>query len=287
MAVYKRSYRGYTGGLTPRWSRFLILTRYASRGVFRSRFVTALFVLCFFFPVVMIAGLYLNHNARVLSLLKMNRTQLWEVNGAFFMMFMGIQSGMAFIMTAFIGPNMIAPDLANNGLPLYFCRPLSRTEYVLGRGCSIVSLLSWITWVPGLVLFFIECTLSGFSWAWEHWNYAAGIVVGSMLWIVVLTLMALALSAWVRWRIVAGGLLLGVMGFSSGLAAAVNAIVRTKAGFYFDPAALVTAVYSHFFDVDAQMSDIPTGNAFVALAVICAFCIFLLSRKVRAFEVVR
>jgi ABC-2 type transport system permease protein len=287
MAVYKRSYRGYTGNLTPRWSRFLILKRYASRSVFRSRFVTALFVICFFFPVVMIAGLYLNHNAHVLSLLKMNRSQLWEVNGAFFMTFMGFQSAMAFIMTAFIGPGMIAPDLANNALPLYFCRPVSRTEYVLGRGFSIVSLLSWITWVPGLVLFFIEATLSGFSWAWQHWNYAVGIVFGSMLWILVLTLMALALSAWVRWRIVAGGLLLGVMGFTSGFAAAVNQIVRTKAGFYLDPAALVTAVYSHFFDVTSLQSDIPTGNALLALAAICGFCIFLLSRKVRAFEVVR
>ena len=52
MAVYKRSYRGYTGELTPRWSRFLILMRYASRGIFRSRMVTALFVICFFYPLV-------------------------------------------------------------------------------------------------------------------------------------------------------------------------------------------------------------------------------------------
>ena len=29
MAVYKRSYRAYSGRLTPAWSRFFVLTRYA------------------------------------------------------------------------------------------------------------------------------------------------------------------------------------------------------------------------------------------------------------------
>jgi ABC-2 type transport system permease protein len=286
MAVYKRSYRGYTGALTPRWSRFLILKRYASRGIFRSRMITALFVMCFFFPLIMIAGLYLNHNAHVLSLLKLDRGKFWDINGDFFMLFMGVQSAMAFIMTAFVGPNMIAPDLANNALPLYFCRPLSRTEYVLGRGCAIVALLSWITWVPGLALFGIECSLSGFSWGWQHLNFAAGIFLGSMLWITVLALLALALSAWVRWRIVAGGLLLGVMFLTSGFAAALEKVVDTQAGFYLDPAALVTAVYSNFFDVGNHI-QISTVRALIALAGICAFCVFLLSRKVRAFEVVR
>jgi ABC-2 type transport system permease protein len=286
VAVYKRSYRGYSGELTPRWSRFLILMRYASRGIFRSRAVTALFVICFFYPLINVAGLYLNHNAHVLSLMKLSRTHLFDIDGEFFMLFMGIQSSLAFILTAFVGPGTIAPDLANNALPLYFCRPLSRAEYLLGRGCSIVMLLSWITWVPGLVLFVVESTLSGAGWAWQHSRYAAGILVGSLMWIVFLALLALALSAWVRWRVVAGGLLLAVMGFSSGFAAAVNAIVRTKAGFYIDPAALVTSLYAGFFDIDTHI-DVPAGGAVLALLAMCAFCIYLLTRKVRAFEVVR
>lgn len=286
MAVYKRSYRGYTGGLTPRWSRFLILSRYASRGIFRSRMITALFVLCFFFPLVMVAGLYLNHNARVLSLLKLDSSRFWNINGEFFLMFMGVQSALAFIMTAFIGPNTIAPDLSNNALPLYFCRPLSRAEYVLGRGFAIVKLLSWITWVPGLILFAIECSLSGLSWGWEHWNYAAGVLLGSLLWIVFLALLALAISAWVRWRIVAGAMLLAVMFLSSGFGAAWNGILRTNSGSYINPALMATSVYANLFGVEIH-NGVTTGGSLIGLSVISAFCIYLLSRKVRAFEVVR
>lgn len=286
MAVYKRSYRGYTGPLTPRWSRFLILSRYAARGIFRSRIITGLFVISFFYPLVMIAGMYLNHSARVLSALKFHGDHLMDVNGSFFMILMSVQGSMAFLITAFIGPNMIAPDLANNALPLYFCRPLSRAEYILGRGAVILFLLSFVTWVPGLLIFAIESSLSGGSWAVEHWKFAAGVLVGSSLWITILALLALALSAWVRWKVIAGALLLGVMFFSSGFAAALNGVGRTSVGSYLDPAVLVATVYGRFFGVSVK-EDIPMAGALAALAVICAFCLFLLSRKVRAFEVVR
>jgi ABC-2 type transport system permease protein len=286
MAVYKRSYRAYEGGLTPRWSRFLILTRYAAKGVFQSRIMTGLFVISFFYPLFMIGALYLNHNTRVLSLLKINSDQLMNVNGMFFFVLMSVQASFAFLMTAFIGPGTIAPDLANNALPLYFCRPLSRTEYVLGRACVIFSILSFITWIPGLVIFGVESNLSGAKWAWEHRNFAFGIVVGSWLWLLVLTLLALAISAWVRWRLVAGALLLAVMFASSGFAAAINEVLRIHTGFYLDPANLVAAVWANFFDIPIH-TDISPFGACIAIGVICALCVLLLSRKVRAFEVVR
>jgi ABC-2 type transport system permease protein len=286
MAVYKRSYSSYAGRLTPRWSRFLILTRYSARGVFQSRIITGLFVLCFVFPLIMIAGLYLNHNARLLSMLRIHSDHVMSIDGTYFMTLMGVQGSLAFLITAFIGPGLISPDLANNALPLYFCRPLSRAEYVLGRACVILFLLSFVTWIPGLAIFGVEASLSGFTWAWDHARFAGGILLGSVLWISILTLLALALSAWVRWKVVAGGLLLGVMFATTGFAAAIKAVLKTSAGFYLDPAALVAVIYANFFDIPKE-SGIGTPGACLALIAIGAFCIFLLARKIRAFQVVR
>lgn len=288
MAVYKRSYRAYEGALRPRWSRLLILTRYAARGIFNSRITTILFVISFFYPLVLIALLYLNHNARVLSLLQIGPRagKLFSVNGGFFMAFMSAQSALAFLLTALIGPNLISPDLTNGALPLYFCRPLSRAEYVVGRACVILYLLSLITWVPGLILFGIETSLSGATWGWEHINYALGVFIGSWLWIGFLALLALALSAWVRWKLLAGALLLGVMFVSSGLTAAIDVILRTTAGAYLNPAMLAGTVAARFFDLNVPPEPSP-GRAVIALAAMCAFCVYLLQKKVRAVEVVR
>ncbi len=286
MAVYKRSYSSYAGKLTPRWSRFLILTRYSAQALFQSRVITWIFLLTLIFPVLVIASLYLNHNARLLSLLKFRSDHLMIIDGRLFMLLMSIQGSCAFLMTAFVGPGLVAPDLTNNALPLYFCRPLSRTEYVLGRACVILFLLSFVTWIPGLIVFGVETSLSGGAWGWDNRQYAAGILVGSWLWISVLTLLALALSAWVRWKVVAGGLLLGVMFATTGFAGAIEVILRSNAGFYFDPAALVAVIYARFFEVPVH-TDISTSGACIAIVLICAFCVWLLSRKIRAFQVVR
>ncbi|HEY6392068.1 MAG TPA: hypothetical protein VIX89_12365 [Bryobacteraceae bacterium] len=286
MAVYKRSYRAYSGRLTPEWSRFYILTRYALGNLFRSKFLTAAFVMCFFGPLVCMVGIYLNHNASVLSLLHTRANQIINVNGNFFLGFLGMQGGLAFFLTAFIGPNTIAPDLANGALPLYFCRSFSRAEYVLGKLCALFYLLSLITWVPGLILFGVESNLSGVTWMWENRSLGIGIFVGSVIWILMISLIAMALSAWVKWRIAAGALVLGVMFFLSGFGAAINGVLRSNIGHYITPGSLITVVCANLFGVEPPI-DISVWSAWVGLLVMCGICLLLLSRKVRAFEVVR
>src|SRR5215472_18548585 len=102
MAVHKRSYRGYAGDITPLWSRFLIVTRYAFRNAFSSKLLTAYFVLCFIFPVGCGVAVYLDHNLRFLAMF--HEQELFAVDGDFFLMLLGVQGGLAFILTALIGP---------------------------------------------------------------------------------------------------------------------------------------------------------------------------------------
>lgn len=287
MAVYKRSYRSYAGPLTPAWSRFLILTRYASRGIFRSKFITALFVLCFFYPLGCALAMYLSHNASILSLLRMRPgDSLLTVNGKFFLIFLGVQGTLAFFLNAFIGPGLISPDLANNALPLYFCRPFSRAEYILGKLCVTARLFSSITWIPGLILFAIEGSLSGRHWMWENIGLATGVFLGSWIWILLISLIALALSAWVKWRILAGALILGIIFLGAGFGKAINTVLRDGSiGYFIDPGSLVARVWAGLFGVDSAV-DLSVSSAWMGLIAICLLCLLLLARKVRAYEVI-
>ena len=67
MAIYRRNYKPYAGALTPAWSRCFVLFRYSRRNLFRSKFLTALFVVCFFYPVVCLLLIYLAHSASFLA----------------------------------------------------------------------------------------------------------------------------------------------------------------------------------------------------------------------------
>jgi len=285
MAIYRRNYKPYSGTTTPEWSRFLVLFRYSRRNLFRSKFMTAFFVICFFYPVVCLAVIYLAHSASFLAQLGVPGGVL-SIDNRFFYAFMSVQGVFAFLLTAFAGPGLISPDLANGALPLYFCRPFSRAEYVLGKSSVLTILLSQITWVPGLVLFTVQASLAGASWTWTNLWMAGSLVLSSLLWIAILSLLAMALSAWVKWRIVAGALLLAVMFFGAGFAQAVNAVLRTESGHFFNLAYLMGTVWNSLFQVDATHA-IPVPQAWIALLLYCAICLALLMRKVRAYEVVQ
>ncbi len=285
MAVYRRSYKPYTGALTATWTRWLVLFRYARRNLFRSKLQTVLFTICFFYPLLCLAFIYLAHNAGFLAQLGVAQGMI-SIDNTFFFHFLSVQGVLAFLLTAFVGPGLISPDLANGALPLYFCRPFSRAEYLLGKGSVLGITLSEITWVPGLVLFAIQAGFAGPRWTWNNLWIGGSLVLGSVIWIAILSLLAMALSAWVKWRIVAGALLLGVMFFGAGFGEAINAVLRTNSGFFMNIGMLMGTVWNALFRVEPDHA-ISVGAAWIALLVYCAICVALLVRKVRAYEVVR
>ncbi len=285
MAVYRRNYKPYSGRLTPAWSRCLVLFRYSRRNLFRSKFLTGLFVVCFFYPLTCLLMIYLAYSASFLQQIGVPAGVL-TIDNKFFFHFISVQGGFAFLLTAFAGPGLISPDLANGALPLYFCRPFSRAEYVLGKSSVLAILLSQITWVPGLILFAMQASLAGASWTWSNLWIAGSLIVSSLIWIAILSLLAMALSAWVKWRIVAGALLLGVFFFGAGFAQAINGVLRIESGHFFDIVYLMGTVWNGLFQVDAEHA-IPVAQAWMALLTYCGICLWLLMRKVRAYEVIR
>ena len=286
MAVYRRSYASYSGTLTPAWSRWLVLFRYARKSLFRSKFQTAFFVFCFFYPLLCLLCIYLVHNLAFLEKFIVTGNQLLRIDNKFFFYFVSVQGVLAFLLTAFTGPGLISPDIANGALPLYFCRPFSRAEYVLGKSSVLLILLSQITWIPGLVLFGVQASLAGSRWAWDNLWIAGSIVLSFWIWLAILSLLAMALSAWVKWRIVARALLLAVLFFGAGFAQAINAVMRTQAGYLLDISSLMSVVWNELFRTGSEPL-ISVTRAWIALLAYCGICLVLLVRKVRAYEVVK
>ncbi|HEX8178421.1 MAG TPA: hypothetical protein VF525_02650 [Pyrinomonadaceae bacterium] len=306
MAVFENSYARYEGRLTPEWSRFLVLPRYALRDVFGSKFLTAIFCLCFIYPLVAAIVIYLHHNTNAIALMKINVRELLPIDASFFQFFIEVQGWLAFILAVLVGPVLVSRDLANNGLPLYLCRPFSRAEYVLGKMMVLIVLLSLVTWVPGLLLFLLQAYLEGARWIVSNLRLAGAIFVGSMTWIVLLALLALAISAWVRWRVVASGALLGLFFIPSAIGEMVNSLFLTRLGNLISPAALIRNIWRGLFGTfmrevgnfnvedawgrrfaDVVLREPPLWASWLVVALICLVCLLLLARKVRAYEVIR
>src|SRR5687768_781784 len=224
MAVYKRGYRRYTGPLTGAWTRFMVLPRYAWRRLYQQRLVLLLTMAAFIWPILCAGFVYLANRAELLQGLDKDFRTFIQVNGNFFAVFMYVQGGIAVFLAALAGPGLLAPDLANNALPLYFSRALTRWSYALARLTVIVGTFSVVTWIPGLLLFGFQGALAGSWWMFANWTLGAGVVAGFLLWLLVLSLVAMASSAYVKWRIVAGAITLAVFFILSGVAAMIDEI---------------------------------------------------------------
>ena len=126
--------------------------------------------------------------------------------------------------------------------------PFSRAEYVLGKMSVLVILLSLMTWIPGLLLFALQGYLEGGAWVADNVRIAWALFAGAWIWILLLTLLALALSAWVKWKPVAGALMFGVFFVGAGFGAAVNAVLRTKWGHLLNISHLIGSVWVTLFE---------------------------------------
>ena len=307
MAVYKRTYRRYDGQLTAQWSRFLVLTRYSLYTLFDSRPFTAFVVLSaiplLFFGVI----IYLSHSPMARTLLQLTGPII-KIDPKFFRQALLNQGWLAFLMTAWAGPGLVAPDLANQALPLYLSRPFSRAEYVLGKMGVLFLLLSAITWLPVLLLFGLQAGLET-GWFEENYWMMGSIFLAGILWIGVISLVSLAISAWVRWRIVASIFLFGIFFVGSAFGEMINGILSTTRGHLLNLSYLIFGViWPRLFGVEADAAGVnpharhphlPPGmvalapppiqlwQAWMVVIVVCALCLLLLNRRLRAREVVR
>ena len=165
----------------------------------------------------------------------------------------------------------------------------------------VIILLSAITWIPGLLLFGLQSSLEGWSWFSQNIWIASAIFIGSLVWILLLALLTQAISAWIKWRVASRAALLGVFFIPTAFAAIVNEIFRTRWAHIFDLQALIANIWAGLFgrfqqtssDFDrygverAVFNEPPLWASWLVLFLICAACLWLLSRKVKAYEVVR
>lgn len=304
MAVLERSYKRFQGSLSPEWSRFLIIPRHAYRDVFRSKLFTGFFVLSFIWPLVCAILIYLHYNVDALKIMNINLRNLLPIDATFFRVYVVTQGTIGFFLAMLVGPQQVSRDLTNNALPLYLCRPFTRSEYVVGKMSIVIILLSTMTWVPGLILFLLQSYLEGWSWFVDNIWIASAIFIGSLVWILLLALMSQAISAWVKWRVAARAALLGLFFIPTVFSAIVNEIFQTSWGHLLDIQALIGNVWSGLFGtfvrqvaqrqelrngvvVDVFRTEPPLWASWFMLFLICALCLWLLSRKVRAYEVVK
>jgi|SRR5215472_472937 len=296
MAVYKRSYSAYEGGHTLAAQRFFVLTRYGWSELFKSRIFTTFYIAIALIPFLI--GAFYIYIADTPAVQELVQAQgFLQVNRMWFLGWLQVQGWFSLLLSAWVGPSLVSPDLTNGALPLFLSRPLSRTQYVLGKSLVLAVLISIISWVPALLLFALQVSLGPSGWGARNFSLIPAIIVSTLLWTAFLCALSLALSAWVRWRVVATGLTFAVFFLPAGFGTALNVVLSTWWGDLLNFWWLMVVIWHHLFGLADRIgfsNSRPTSRevtplpaAILALCAATGVCLLLLNQRLRAKEVVR
>ena len=285
MAVYRRGYNRYQGLITGRLSRLLVLPKYSWRRVLQQRWVVSLLVGAMFYPLGCIAFVYLSNHAELLLDFGSEMKDFLHIDGNFFLIFMNVQGIFAIILTIVSGRKLISPDLSDGALQLYFSRPLSRAEYVLARLLVLLGLLSLITWIPGLLIFSLQSGMAGWKWFAQNWNLGLGVFIGSLLSILLISLIALTCWAYIRRKIMAEASILGVFFVLNAVSEIVNNVLDVTWASFFNPRQVVDQIWNGLLGITPESGPTILG-CWLAVVVMTALLLMVLTRKLRPVEVV-
>lgn len=102
-------------------------------------------------------------------------------------------------LVGIIAPPLISQDFRSRAFLLYFSRPLSRVQYIIGKAATVIFYLSMITLFPAMTLFFVGVLLSpDLSVLIVTWDLVFRIVLISAVIIIPCTALSLMLSSLTR-----------------------------------------------------------------------------------------
>jgi ABC-type transport system involved in multi-copper enzyme maturation permease subunit len=290
LSVFKHEYRAYTGPVTSLPSRIGVLARYALAEAWSSKITLVLFAASMLPVIVYLVVIYLANNPIARALILHGISRETAINASFFLKVLASQCWLALVLTAWIAPRLVSFDLADNALPILLSHPISRFGYVLGKFIALFCSLSLVTWIPSLLLFIDQGYTSPQPWFGANLRVAFGLFAGSVLWITLLSIFGLALSSWVKWRMVATGSIFAAVFVPAAIGGVASAILRTKWGLLLNLPVMMSQLWQRIMGVPESMRvGIRLPNAAIAamLVSICVVCVAMLNARIRAREVVR
>lgn len=291
MSLRAHGFRSYAGPWTPALYRSLVIARYTLARVFASRLFTIFFVACFLPSCLFLVAIYLRYKLGSASGFFGMQTPEVAIGTELFgdWLYYGIlrpAQWVAFGVVLVVGPTLLASDLKDNAMPLYLSRPVTKLQYLLGKLLVLFWLTAAVTWIPGLLLVSTNAYYADDGWLFDNLEVPLGLVATCLVWTLYLSIIALAISAWVRWRPAATLGFLGLFVIGSSIGGLMRSISGDWFGSLIIPWHAIDVIGRHLFGAEAS-DTMPLFWAWGAIAVTTALAFWALLHRIRAYEVVR
>jgi ABC-2 type transport system permease protein len=122
------------------------------------------------------------------------RHEVWTTQ--MLVLFRWSQAVMLVCIVGVVAPRLISYDLRTRGYLLYFSRPVSPAEYLLGKAAVIWSIVAALTALPALVLYVVAVLLSpSLTVVYDTWDLPLRVLLGTATLAVPLSAVAICFSS--------------------------------------------------------------------------------------------
>jgi ABC-2 type transport system permease protein len=177
MPIFDQGYQHWSGHLTSDAMRWLAITRRGVQTALQGRIVRLALILAYLPAILLVVVLCLwglvERQSSLIDSIKPYltallgrpilagpreyRVEIWTLS---FHYFLSWELWFSMVLVLLVGPNLISQDLRYNSLPLYFSRPLRRTDYFVGKLGVIVALLTAVIILPCVVAYVLGLLFS-------------------------------------------------------------------------------------------------------------------------------
>jgi ABC-type transport system involved in multi-copper enzyme maturation permease subunit len=208
------------------------------------------------------------------------------ISASTFRDFLNQQEPFVFFITVYVGSGLIADDLRARALQLYLSRPLTRTQYIAGKAAIVMAALASVTWLPAMLLLFLVPVFAGnMTFVAQHLYLIPAISAYAVIHITLSTFMILALSSLSNSRWFVAVMYAGLAFFTHALFGVIGAAVDGTMFSWVSIFANLTQIGDVLFR-SVPRYDTPPAVSAAVLTIAIAGSAYVLSRRIRAVEVV-
>ena len=278
MPIHDQGYQRYRGARFQSGAAWLVIAKAGIRTVLAQRKYIGLMLIAWAPFVVRTVQAYAASNLPQAAILALKPETFRE--------FLETQAIFVFFFTVFVGAGLIAADRRANALQIYLAKPLSRWEYVAGKGAVLFTLLLAVTFAPAILLLLVQIGFAGnLTFLRANLYLLPAITLYSLLQVVLASSTMLALSSLSKSSRFVGIMYAGLIFFTAALFQALRGITGSSAFAWISPGDALEQLGDVIFRLDPRY-DLSPAVAALTVIVLIVGSGFVLARRVKGVEIV-
>jgi ABC-2 type transport system permease protein len=287
--IREKGYSHWDGRLVERRFRWWPITRTGIRLAFRKKWFKFAFAVALVPAFVFLVKIFISERLESLKSILQGSDRLLKISPKDFNTYLtnDVILFLIVLVLAFGAAGLVADDLKHSSLQLYFSRPLTKRDYLVGKMSVVAFFVLILTALPALVLLILKLIFAGsFKFFLDYPWLPLSILGYSALLTVFFAFYILLLSALSRNARYVTVLVFGVYIFSNVLFGILNSIFKSPYTSLVSIPANLQQTGAYIFGLKLPQA-MPAVWSFAVLAGVCVLALVVLNRRIRSVEVIK